>query len=68
MADSKGLGLTPQSTPVRLPSAGGRSGEWRHVFFGGGGGLVTVQALVPIAANDGKDPEVIDAAACTFLH
>ena len=27
-----------------------------------------VQTLVPIAANSGKDPEVIDAAACTFLH
>jgi len=27
-----------------------------------------VQTLVPIAANGGKDPEVIDAAACTFLH
>jgi hypothetical protein len=24
--------------------------------------------LVPFAANGGKDPEVIDAAACTFLH
>jgi hypothetical protein len=24
--------------------------------------------LVPIAANGGEDPEVIDAAACTFLH
>jgi hypothetical protein len=22
----------------------------------------------PIAVNSGKDPEVIDAAACTFLH
>ena len=27
-----------------------------------------MQTLVPIAANGGKDPEVIDAAACTFLH
>jgi hypothetical protein len=27
-----------------------------------------VRALVPIAANGGKDPEVIDAAAYTFLH
>jgi hypothetical protein len=30
--------------------------------------LEPVQTLVPIAANGGKDPEVIDAAACTFLH
>ena len=27
-----------------------------------------MQTLVPIAANGGKDPELIDAAACTFLH
>jgi hypothetical protein len=27
-----------------------------------------VQTLVQIEANRGKDPEVIDAAACTFLH
>jgi hypothetical protein len=27
-----------------------------------------IQTLVPIAANGGKDLEVIDAAACTFLH
>jgi hypothetical protein len=27
-----------------------------------------VRTSVPIAPNGGKDPEVIDAAACTFLH
>ncbi len=27
-----------------------------------------IQTLVPIAANGGKDPEEIDAAAYTFLH
>jgi hypothetical protein len=37
-------------------------------FFVGGGGLEPVQALVPIAANGGKDPKVIDAAACKFLQ
>ena len=36
--------------------------------MGGGEGLEPVQTLVPIAANGGKDPEVINAAACTFLH
>jgi hypothetical protein len=35
---------------------------------GAGGGIKLVRTLVPIAANGGKDPEVIDAAACTFLH
>jgi hypothetical protein len=38
------------------------------MYFEGGGGLEPVQTLVPIEANGGKDPEVIDAAACTFLH
>ena len=37
-------------------------------FFVGGGELEPVQALVPIADNGGKDPEVIDAAACTSWH
>ena len=27
-----------------------------------------MRTSVPIAPNGGKDPEVIDAAACTFLH
>ena len=43
--------------------------EYGDYFFGEGDeGLEPVQTLVQSAANEGFEPEVIDAAACTFLQ
>jgi hypothetical protein len=38
------------------------------IIWGVEGGIEPVRTLRSIAVNGGKDPEVIDAAACTFLH
>ena len=56
--------IPPSGCPSRV--VGRRYGD--YFFVGGEEGLEPVQTLVPIAANGGKDPEVIDAAACTFLN
>jgi len=42
-------------------------GEMATDFFAGGG-IKLERALVPIAANCSKNPEVTNAAAGTFLH
>jgi len=42
-------------------------GEMATDFFAGGG-IKLGRALVPIAANCSKNPEVTNAAAGTFLH
>jgi hypothetical protein len=54
----------PSGCPSRVVGRGVSDG----LYLWGGEGLEPVQTFVPIAVNSGKDPEVIDAAACTFLH
>ena len=53
-----------RSNPVWLPLAGGRAGVRRFIFLREEEGLE--RALVPIAANCSKNPEVTNAAAGTF--
>ena len=59
--------MSSKHTPVRLPFAGGRAGDMATDFFAGGG-IKLERALVPIAANCSKNPEVTNAAAGTFLQ
>ncbi len=54
--------IPPSGCPSRV--VGRRYGD--YFFVGGEEGLEPVQTLVPIAANGGKDLEVIDAASCNF--
>jgi hypothetical protein len=65
---ARGLGNPTTTPPSGCPSRVVGRGNDGLYFLRWAGGIELVGTLRSIAANGCKDPEVIDAAPCTFLH